>query len=103
MQLIMLRAFDTLSSCGGGEISDPIKIGLREQDIEGKRGNGSNVFTIVGSVQPKIRMCMTETIISETAQIHGKEWGRNDGATMSLDSELDHNVVIVAHAHKPLR
>jgi hypothetical protein len=46
---------------------------------------------------------MTETIISETAQIHGKEWGRSDGATMSLDSELDHNVVIVAHAHKPLR
>jgi hypothetical protein len=44
-------------------------------------------------------MCMVKTIVGETTQVHGREWGRHDGVMMSLDSELDHNVVIVAHAH----
>jgi hypothetical protein len=67
MQLIVLRKFDTLNACGGGEIGELAKIGLREQNMKGKRGDGSDVITIVGSVQPIIQMCMAEAIIGETA------------------------------------
>ncbi len=67
MQLIVLRKFDTLNAYGGGEIGEPAKIGLREQNMKGKRGDGSDVITIVGSVQPIIQMCMAEAIIGETA------------------------------------
>jgi hypothetical protein len=35
--------------------------------MKGKRGDGSDVITIVGSVQPIIQMCMAEAIIGETA------------------------------------
>jgi hypothetical protein len=37
---------------------------------------------------------MAGAIVGETTQVHGKELGKGDGATMSLDSELNHNVVI---------
>ncbi len=102
MQLIVPGKFDKLSFCGGGETGEPAETGLREQDIEGNRGDGSDVMTAVGSVQPTAQMCMAEAIVGETAQVHGKELGRGDGATTSLNSELDHNVVTMAHAHIPL-
>ncbi len=56
----------------------------------------------VGSVQPIAQMCMAKTIVGEITEVHGKELGRGDGVMMSLDSELDHNVVTMAHAHIPL-
>jgi len=65
-------------------------------------GDGPNVLIIVGNVQPTIQMCMVEAIVGETTQVHGKELDKDDGIMMSLDSELDHNVVIVVHAHIPL-
>ncbi len=102
MQFIMLKKFDTLSSYGGGKTSEPTKIGLREQNIKGKKGDGYNVITIVGSVQRTTQMCMAEAVVGEIAQVHGKELGKGDGVMMSLDSELDHNGVVVAHAHIPL-
>ncbi len=51
-------------------------------------------MTVRGSIQPVIQMCMAGAIVGETTQVHGKELGKGDGATMSLDSELNHNVVI---------
>jgi hypothetical protein len=33
----VLKKFDSLSFCGGGETGEPAKIGLREQDVKGKR------------------------------------------------------------------
>jgi len=56
-------------------------------------------MTAIGSVQPTTQMCMVETIVGETVQVHGKELGRGDGATMSLDTELNHIVVIMVDAH----
>jgi hypothetical protein len=50
MQFIVLGKFDMLNFYGGGETSEPIEIGLREQNIKGKRGDGYYVITIVGSV-----------------------------------------------------
>ncbi|CAM6066299.1 unnamed protein product [Sphagnum tenellum] len=76
MQLIVPGKFDKLSFCGGGETGEPAETGLREQDIEGKRGDGSDVMTAVGSVQPTAQMCMAEAIVGETAQVHGKEFGQ---------------------------
>jgi hypothetical protein len=42
---------------------------------------------------------MAKAIVGEPTQVHGKELGKGDGATMSLDSELNHNVVTMADAH----
>jgi hypothetical protein len=42
---------------------------------------------------------MAEAIVGETTQVHGKELGKGDGATMSLDSELNHNVITMVDAH----
>jgi hypothetical protein len=53
----------------------------------------------IGSVQPTTQMCMAEAIVGETAQVQGKELGRGDGATMSLDNELNHNVFTMVDAH----
>jgi hypothetical protein len=53
----------------------------------------------IGSVHPTTQMCMAETIVGETVQVHGKELGRGDGATMSLDSEFNHIVVTMVDAH----
>ncbi len=47
-------------------------------------------------------MCMAKAIVGEITKVHGKELGRSDGVMMSLDSELDHNVVTMVHAHIPL-
>jgi len=50
MQFIGLGKFDMLNSYGGGETSELVEIGLKEQNIKGKRGDGYDVITIVGSV-----------------------------------------------------
>jgi len=42
---------------------------------------------------------MVEAIVGEIAQVHGKELGKGDGITMSLDSEVNHNVVTMVDAH----
>ncbi|CAM6010122.1 unnamed protein product [Sphagnum balticum] len=83
---------------------EDLEAGLSDMglDMEGKRGDDSDVMTADGSVQATAEKCTAEANVGETAQVHGKELGRGDGAMMPLDSELDHNVVTVAHAHIPL-
>ncbi|CAK9233337.1 unnamed protein product [Sphagnum troendelagicum] len=83
---------------------EDLEAGLSDMglDMEGKRGDDSDVMTADGSVRATAEKCTAEANVGETAQVHGKELGRGDGAMMPLDSELDHNVVTVAHAHIPL-
>ncbi len=57
------------------------------------------MINTIGNVQPTIQMCMVEAIVGEIAQVHGKELGKGDGITMSLDSEVNHNVVTMVDAH----
>ncbi len=53
----------------------------------------------MGVCNQQLKCAWLKQLLVKLQKYMGRNWGKGDGATISLDSELNHNVITMAHAH----